>query len=386
MDQIAEQLRTEIQSLEEHIKRSGNRLLVTHWVDDLIEPFEQIEDTLDADDLRTVVTAIHHARNHFRVNGHLADRLDDILARHAGLISDLTPAAPDLEAAAYENVMLPPDADPGDTMATDEAGSLFIDEDHEDDDAELVSPVNIDFGRDDEIPADSIDFGKDADLEVEGASIDFGTDEDEDASTVDFGRDHDKADEADGVIDFGRDEPTSDAPGISIDFGADDAAAEPLVANASPDQDAGEIKIDFGGQQDTAASAPGSDMPSGSSDDLFAGSPPGAKVDTQARGGTPSRTGQAEDKSRVGSLKAPAAQEAESLFSIFSHRISVDDLAAGLDINISAQDRTFLEQKLKAKLNDRVVAALRASKSAEKQYILMPRIPRAIESSGTPYP
>lgn len=349
MDEIAHQLRSEIQSLEEHIERARNRLLAASWADELIGPFEEIENTLKTEDLSSVVVAFHHARNSFKVNGHLADRIDAILARHVDLISELGLTTTDVESAEYEGVVLPPDADPGDTSSTDEAGSLFFDEDEElpEEGGAVASDAPhlpafdeaaVEFGFDGNpdtgLPDYSSPDSGNPDFEMPG-TVEFPRGElpAAELSTAEFsGGDSALTDTADAVeIDFGKDAPVS---GLRIDFGKDEASTDRVV--------------DFGG--DDPSSAPAGRMDAGS-DDLFASSAP-----------------------------------APSLYSIFSHPISVDDVAAGLGLVVPAQDRTLLEQKLRTRLSDPVVAALRAQKSAEKQFILLPRLARGAQPAGGTLP
>ena len=327
MDQIAQQLRSEIHSIEQHIKRTGNRLLVAQWVDELVGPFEQIEDTIDTADMRSAVVAFHHARSQFKINGHLADRIDDILARHEGLVSDLD-LAPiyDGNGAEYDGVVLPPDSDPGDTTAADETGSMFFDEDEE-----LADSQAADTSGDDEIPDDTKD-------------VDFGRDDDLPDNAIEFT----------ALNDFGAD------ASVDVEFGRDD---EEAAAN-----------VDFGANLD------------GGSDELFSTTTPRGN-DPETPSASSSGNGRTTDnKSRDSSLSAPTGKADPSLYAIFAHTVSVDDLAAGLDIVISPEDRTFLDQKLRARLSDRVVAVLRAIKASEKQYILVPRIARASNPTGGTLP
>ena len=89
-----------------------------------------------------------------------------------------------------------------------------------------------------------------------------------------------------------------------------------------------------------------------------------------------------EDKRRRGSLAKPPKELAPSLYAIFAHTISVDDVAAALDLDIPGPDRILLDQQLRVRLNGRVVAALREDKTAQKQYILLPRLARARQHTG----
>jgi hypothetical protein len=384
VDEIAHQLRSEIQSLEEHIERARNRLLAASWADELIGPFEEIENTLKTEDLSSVVVAFHHARNSFKVNGHLADRIDAILARHVDLISELGLTTTDVESAEYEGGVLPPDADPGDTSSTDEAGSLFFDEDEElpEEGGAVASDAPhlpafdeaaVEFGFDGNpdtgLPDYSSPDSGNPDFEMPG-TVEFPRGElpAAELSTAEFsGGDSALTDTADAVeIDFGKDAPVS---GVRIDFGKDEASTDRVV--------------DFGA--DDPSSAPAGRMDAGS-DDLFASSAP-APPSAPGNGSRPASgpASSSEDNRRESLIERPS-ESAPSLYSIFSHPISVDDVAAGLGLVVPAQDRTLLEQKLRTRLSDPVVAALRAQKSAEKQFILLPRLARGAQPAGGTLP
>lgn len=367
MDEIAHQLRSEIQSLEEHIERARNRLLAASWADELIGPFEEIENTLKTEDLSSVVVAFHHARNSFKVNGHLADRIDAILARHVDLISELGLTTTDVESAEYEGVVLPPDADPGDTSSTDEAGSLFFDEDEE-----LPEEGGAVASDAPHLPAfneAAVEFGFDGNPDTglpDYSSPDSGNPDFEMPGTVEFPRGELPAAELPTAEFSGGDSALTDtADAVEIDFGKDEASTDRVV--------------DFGA--DDPSSAPAGRMDVGS-DDLFASSAP-APPSAPGNGSRPASgpASSSEDNRRESLIERPS-ESAPSLYSIFSHTISVDDVAAGLDLVVPAQDRTLLEQKLRARLSDPVVAALRAQKSAEKQFILLPRLVRGAQPAG----
>ncbi len=431
MDEIAQQLRSETQSLEDHIERAGDRLLAAHWADALIEPFEQIESTLEGDDLRAAIVAFHHARNRFKINGHVADRIDEILERHSHLVADLDEPVDKVAAAEYEDVVLPPDADPGDTV-TDDADSLFLEEDEEPIDAG-VSPTS----DTPHLPAyedGAVVFNPSGD-EEEGQTVDFGSDMPANELHVDFGRDT-PADDDSGPL---AGTPTGTARPVedksrhgSLEGPSDGGDSDDLFGAGTPTgtQQPVEDKTRNGSLEGPSDGAGGDDLfsagtptgteqpvedksrsgslevpPDGGGNDLFsAGTPTGTEqpVEDKTRdaslerpsdagddpfgAGTPTGTEHSvEDKTRDASLGPPAGSAAPTLYSIFAHAISVDDAAAGLDITVSAADRSFLEQKLRARLSDPVVAALRAQKSAEKQYILIPRLTRGTDpaSGGT---
>ena len=46
MDEISEQLRTEIFTLEEYIERAEDRTLAARWTGQLLDPLEQVGDEL----------------------------------------------------------------------------------------------------------------------------------------------------------------------------------------------------------------------------------------------------------------------------------------------------------------------------------------------------
>lgn len=432
MDQIAEQLRSEIRSLEEHIDKTSNRMLAAQWADDMLDPFEQIETNLDEEDLRTAVAALYKARVQFRVNGNIADRIDGILARHEALLPAPVPASEPTE--GYEEVILPPHTDPGDKTVDDEAGSLFLNEDEELDEGVVDSAslpafadlddvddfaadnntgdhadvVSIDFGTDDADDGTTIDFGSD-DEPDDSVTIDFGTDTDaDDGVSIDFGSDDEVV--ADGPVSFGVDADTDES--VSIDFGSDDDVAIGKSIDFGSDKDTpseGE-GVNFGrddeitdntllanfGRDDDPSSAAGHPPAAGSdnshnpdgADDLFATEsasppPPAAAPPSSGPAGRPPASGtpaaKAGDKGRAPAISGTAAPAAVD---IFSHRIQIDDVAAALDIKVSAQDRTLLEQKLNARLSDRVLATLQQNPAAAKQYILLPRLGTVAQATG----
>jgi len=88
LDQIAQQLKEEVNSLREHIQRSEERLLVAKWVDELMVPLANIEHCFNSEELSHIAQTLHKARHQFGVNGHLAIQLDDFLQRHAHLLGE----------------------------------------------------------------------------------------------------------------------------------------------------------------------------------------------------------------------------------------------------------------------------------------------------------
>jgi hypothetical protein len=82
-------------------------------------------------------------------------------------------------------------------------------------------------------------------------------------------------------------------------------------------------------------------------------------------------------------MRIPDKPPAEEEYDIFSDKVSLDDLQAALGVTIPAEDLTHLENSLRARIVDKVVATMRTNKAAEKQFILMPRISRFIHNGQT---
>ena len=449
LDQIAEQLRAEIASLEDHIQRTTDRFLAAQWAGELIEPFEQLEEELDAGALREAVQAMYVARARFKVNGHLADRIDAILDRHSSLIDRTEEVA---EPAAYEDVVheAPEPASPG----TD---SLFEDEEPADTvsfetafDEEDPGPGIVTFpaGDDEDVAADLVTFPGDENLpSATSPQISFsGDDEISAAHKVVFSGDDTVGHAAHEVVFTGDD--TIDAPAHAVTFTGDDSETPPDLVSfggddsmATPDHqvtftgdegDAPQVIVDFGRDEaddDTAVILDGlpeevdltsfPDDPedsdddesvvfestdAGSTDGLFDDTPPPPAASAKAESGPAAATDDLFNKKRpVASAATPggAAKQAEDkrraaaqrekkiaqdeLFAIFSDKVSLDDLQAALDITIPADDLRILENQLRARLSDRVVNALRSTKIAEGQYVLLPRIARFVDN-GTVVP
>ena len=87
MDQIAQQLKEEILSLQNYNEHTEKRVLAINWVEILLNPFEQVEGEFGEHEIKDVVAALT-ARNQFSVNGHLADRVDGIIDHYKHLAID----------------------------------------------------------------------------------------------------------------------------------------------------------------------------------------------------------------------------------------------------------------------------------------------------------
>ncbi|MBT4610825.1 MAG: hypothetical protein HOC05_12350, partial [Gemmatimonadetes bacterium] len=206
LDQIAQQLRAEIESLEDHIQRTTDRFLATQWASELIDPFEQLEDDLDTDALREAVQAMYVARARFKVNGHLAERIDAILERHDSLIEKFSVE----DTTAYDDVI-------HETPEPLPHGTDGLFEDDEEDSASTAIEFGLDdaptesgqilFSGDDEVAPDNpVTFSGNDEVEPDHlASFSGAEDIEESSLSVDFVGAND-VDEGDVAITFSGDE------------------------------------------------------------------------------------------------------------------------------------------------------------------------------------
>ena len=343
MDEISEQLRTEIFTLEEYIERAEDRTLAARWTGQLLEPLERIGDELEPEELALVLETLRQARSKFEVNGHLGERLDGILEKHAPLLSDAD--TPELEGEAVEGVVLSVDAEAVEEVGKESADALFDAEDEESD--------------------ESADTLFDADLDDSGA---------DDESEVVLDEDGPAA--ADDLFDA---DDTSEGEVAADDLAEEADSVEPDVDAALPPPTTRPI-----GAEDDALEAP----TDGDTNTLFEEDTPRPAAKDGA-GKKPKQQRQigevAESKVRDASSRAIDAESDSPGYDIFSDKVSLEDLQAALSVSIPAEDLSHLENSLRARIIDKVVSTLRTNKAAEKQFILMPRINRFIHE-GTTYP
>jgi hypothetical protein len=407
LEQIADQLRAEIQSLAEYIQRTEERLQVTDWVSQLLDPFEHLEDGLSRANLQRVVSVLHQARYRFEVNGNLSGRIEAILDRHSDLIgaqrhqvenrADMEsmpardPAYPDLSAD---------DEEIQDTVPLDPEGRAF---------------QAFDFSADDEPFAVDELFPSAAAPAAEAAQTDPSM-----ATAPPRKPDILTAPNADDPAP----EPVSDAGGTPVASIPVDSVSEvedapaPLVRSSAaslPESDpslSGAQSDDLPGTpddlfstwddaalsvpEDAALSVPiresesspptvrradqelaAPDSASGSINDLFSDAPPSlSESPPPKRGSAKISTAETQDL---------APEEPQQEGDLFAHKVSMEDLLLRLDITVPTRDRRQLENLLRSKITNRVVAALRTNTAFEKQFVLIPRLTRFIHG-GQIYP
>ena len=324
MDDISQQLKNEILSLESYIERTEDRLLATKWSSDLLDPLEPQGEELAEADLTMALTALQQAKAKFDVNGRVGARIDEILDKHSSLLPD---PVEEME-AQEEDIVLSVDAEADSDAFPEMADSLFEEEEEEGDEI-ATDPALFEMGAPDsenghETPDSGFAFAGLADEEEED-------EEEEETESAALFEGFGDEEEEDRVVD--------NAPALSAGLSSDDLFADPAPLGKSATQEA-----------DSA-----SEILRSSSDK--------------------------EDRSRTAKDRPADADTGE--IDIFAHKISLNDVQAAMNLSLQKDDLAQLQQRLRAKLGDKVMACLCKSKLAEKQFVLIPRIPRFVHKGAS---
>lgn len=335
MEQIEEQLTSEIRALQEHIRRVGDQVLATSWTVDLLDPFERVEDHLSPVDLKKAVTALYFAQNRFSVNGHLTERIQEILDRHAHLIE-----AEDRKAAALEDQETPyfVARDPETPQSASDASS-FEDADEE---PHAVMAANAD--------------------DLFGSS----SREDEAFEPGVFPATEVATDNVAPIADDASESNTTPAASDGLFHESDDDNGEEMVTPVPNPATVGDELFD-----QTAAGSAEASMPVGAQDS-----------DNSAAHHLQTRDEKASKMRGPSGKQAAAGVEAVD---IFSAKVSLNDLQGSMGFSLPEPDVANLENKLRAKLEDQVIATLQTHKQCNQQFLLIPRVSRFYRE-GTRYP
>jgi len=358
VEQIAEQLKAEIESLREYIQQTEERIQVTGWVAELLDPFDHLEGHFSDGELRQVVEALYQARNRFGVNGHLSTRIDSILERYDDIATLLAIDSPIPEAP-------PRDLPAKDPDFSGDLSTLSIPEDEETDlTANLFSAE--DEGQEDTAGSPLQEEEEDGDLftplsfeEVEDSSPALSTasqeEEEEDFASA-FSA-------ADGGLDL------------------DPSEAEDLFNTSSADDSDPDSETTLPAEKPPSAAPVETGTPDGLAPDALFSSPPPAQPSP-----TPAGEQRKGKKSRQPPRKSsrPKPVDTSEKTDIFASQISLDDLLLSMDLTIPEQDKTQLENLLRNKMADRIIPALQAHAQFAKQFILVPRLTRYVYD-GTLY-
>ena len=364
MEQIEEQLTSEIRALQEHIRRVGDQVLATSWTADLLDPFERVEEHLPHDDLKKAVTALYFAQNRFNVNGHLTERIQEIIDRHADLIE-----AEDREAAAPPGQETPYFAarDPDAPLSASDASS-FEDQDEE---PYAVMAADADdlfgssSGNDEAFEAGIFPA---IEIETQDALVSESHDmEDEESPSTD----------PDGAL-----EPAT-AGGATVGdelFKQSNENDEVPAASTEDLEDNGQSRALASGDVDSVGDELFNQPAAGNAQ---AFTPPATQdIDSGAAHQLQARD---EKASKIRDPHGKQAAAGVEAVDIFSTKVSLDDLRDSMGFSLPEPDVANLENKLRAKLEDQVIATLQTHKQCKQQFLLIPRVSRFYRE-GTMYP
>jgi hypothetical protein len=362
VEQIAEQLKEEINSLREYIQQTEERIQVTGWVAELLDPFDHVEGNFSDGELRQVVEALYQARNRFSVNGHLSTRIDSILERYDDITTLLKADSPIPEAP-------PRDLPAKDPDFSGDLSTLSIPED-EDEETDLATSL---FAAEDEGGSEASSPSQEKDEEGGDLFTPLSFDEVGDSSQV-----LSNGSEAEAEEDFASAFSVADEP---LDL--DPIEAEDLFGPLLADEPEPEPETALPVEKSPSAAPIETGTPEGLAPGTLFNSPPPtpsspAPVEEQRKG---KKVHQPPSKSQ---RPRPAPADAPGQVDIFATKISLDDLLLRLDLSIPEQDKTQLQNLLRNKLADRAISALKANPQFEKQFNLVPRLTRYVYD-GTLY-
>lgn len=223
LDQIAEKLRQEIDSLEGSIQLTEETAILRHWIQSILEPLDRDGQHIPENELSQVIEILNQARQQYNLDGELGDRLDSLLSRYTNGTLEGTNSADD--------TVQDPDADPFDFLDDDdeEEADDGIDADDEQarDAGSSTSPDTDDVvGLQRTSPNHSSANGEsDEDDEYDDfVAFDIDGDEKGENRIVDFGKDEEDGESANGLFDEESDRV--DSPRSARNGSTDDSSAK----------------------------------------------------------------------------------------------------------------------------------------------------------------
>ena len=135
MEQIAHRLRQEIDSLEEFINFSEERIITSQRVQAIIETLQSHGEDLTQPELEPVVNALHSIRERFTLSDSLTVQIDDLIEEYVDLLG------PDFELTGEieeEHTVQDPQYGSFDFLEDEEDDDLEVDDLAEDDDSDLA--------------------------------------------------------------------------------------------------------------------------------------------------------------------------------------------------------------------------------------------------------
>lgn len=197
MDQIAEKLRQEIDSLEGTIQLTEETAILRHWVQSILEPLDKDGHQIPENELNQVIEILQQARQQYNLDGELDERLESVISRYTNGSSASENGS---QAAVHD-----PDADPFDFLDEDdeeESEDSFEGEEEEGDANDFShDPVDAAIqGKSKASANGSFDQAASRD-EVDFDEYDFEGDETSEIHGVDFGADEGDKSRPDGLFD-----------------------------------------------------------------------------------------------------------------------------------------------------------------------------------------
>ena len=410
MEQIAHRLRQEIDSLEEFINFSEERIITSQRVQAIIETLQSHGEDLTQPELEPVVNALHSIRERFTLSDSLTVQIDNLIEEYVDLLG------PDFELTGEieeEHTVQDPQYGSFDFLEDEEDDDLEVDDLAEDDDSDLAYSEAFQPGivetEDADTPPIMEPFdsalGEDEPLENFPAPIEEArlqqTSETNDLDDLFGSEDSDPISDnetdltleqststATGRADLGSffNEDTLSENGESLDINPEGTGSNSALPDDEYDDSPSDVNDEgeeADSSEDLASLFDDESNPSGLATHntyrdnkiprLRPKTPSKRKLSSKRLGGAI----QQNSKIRNPSVRNDSEAGGPSV-NIYADKISVKDLLSNLNIKLPPQDLDRLSTELPNKLQSKSVVALQSSPEAEGKYALIPRIPRFI--------
>ena len=384
---MAQQLRSEVESLQEYISHAEERVLGEHWSQALLGPLEEASDSLEEEDLIEALTALVTARDRFGLEGSFAERLDQVLQRYPQHLGEIIARQPkESETVSYDFTPQGP--------APSTAHSLFEEEDEE------VAPDEVSLDEEPEAPQapeEPAPSGEDLNLAEEVADdlalnlfsptpLSEPEDEEDEPGDAPNGftplqvQDYPEAQATEAGLDTAP--PPADPFEVDEDeFVEETALFKPVDFGqkpASPTEDSPALadqKAESPASENvfTESSAPGP-----SPDELFNEAAGGILADEES----PAEADRIEARRRKNRrtqrrpARLGAAAPTNTTVNPLANKVSLDDLQQKMGFTLTRQDIQRLQLSLHEQVNGRKLNALKTDPEAEGRYLLVPRVSR----------
>ena len=410
MEQIAHRLRQEIDSLEEFINFSEERIITSQRVQAIIETLQSHGEDLTQPELEPVVNALHSIRERFTLSDSLTVQIDDLIEEYVDLLG------PDFELTGEieeEHTVQDPQYGSFDFLEDEEDDDLEVDDLAEDDDSDLayseafqpgivetedadtppiIEPFDSALGEDEPLenfPAPAEEARLQQTLETDDLDDLFGSEDSDPISDNETDLTLEQSTStATGRADLGSffNEDTLSENGEPLDIIPEGTGSNSALPDDEYDDSPSDVNDDgeeADSSEDLASLFDDENNPTGLATHntyrdnkiprLRPKTPSKRKLSSKRLGGAI----QQNSKIRNPSVRNDSEAEGPSV-NIYADKISVKDLLSNLNIKLPPQDLDRLSTELPNKLQSKSVVALQSSPEAEEKYALIPRIPRFI--------